>query len=138
VVGELDLDRAVVEEFGGPFAIDLVAFVASDPMKADRVACVFDFVTGLRGAKGDFASLCSDRQPRRPAEIEVSPVPEVDLDDPPTADQSAVRRGLLAQASGSFGSRARRPRNLVRSWPATVLIQPKASSIRLRIRWLRA
>lgn len=28
-----------------------------------------------------------------------------------------------------------RPRNRVFSWPATVLIQPNASSIRLRMRW---
>ena len=42
VVGEFDLDRAVVEEFGGSFASDLVAFVASGPAEADRVAGVFD------------------------------------------------------------------------------------------------
>ena len=30
------------------------------------------------------------------------------------------------------------PRNFVFSWPATVLIQPKASSMRLRMRWLTA
>ena len=30
------------------------------------------------------------------------------------------------------------PLNLVFSWPATVLIQPKASSIHLRMRWLIA
>jgi hypothetical protein len=34
-----------------------------------------------------FAALRGDRQPRRAAEIEVSPVPEVGLDDPPAADQ---------------------------------------------------
>jgi hypothetical protein len=47
VVGELDLDCAVVEEFGGSFAFDLVAVVASGPTKADRVAGVFDFEAGL-------------------------------------------------------------------------------------------
>jgi hypothetical protein len=31
-----------------------------------------------------------------------------------------------------------RPRNLVLRRPATVLIQPNASSIRLRMRWLLA
>jgi hypothetical protein len=31
-----------------------------------------------------------------------------------------------------------RPRNFVFSWLAIVLIQPKASSIRLRMRWLMA
>ena len=30
------------------------------------------------------------------------------------------------------------PRNLVLRWPATVFIQPKASSMRFRMRWLMA
>ena len=72
MVGELDLDRSVVEEFGGPFALDLVAFLASGPVEADRVARVFDFETSLQGAEGDFAALRGDRQRRRAAEIEVS------------------------------------------------------------------
>ena len=70
-------------------------------------ARVFDFEAGLQGAEGDFAALRGDRQPRRAAEIEVSPVPEVGLHDPPAADQSAVRRNLHAEASSSFGNRAR-------------------------------
>ena len=65
------------------------------------------FETSLQGAKGDFAALRGDRQPRQAAEIEVSSVPEVSLDDPPAANQSAVRRGLHAQAAKSFGNRAR-------------------------------
>ena len=51
VVCELDLDRAVVEKFGGSFAIDLVAFLASGPVEADRVARVFDFEAGLQTPK---------------------------------------------------------------------------------------
>jgi hypothetical protein len=107
VVCELDLDRAVVEKFGGSFAIDLVAFLASGRVEADRVARVFDFEAGFQGAEGDFAALRGDRQRRRAAEIEVSAVPEVGLDDPPAADQPAIRRGLHAQAFRSFGNRAR-------------------------------
>jgi len=103
VVKEFDLDRAVVEEFGGSFALDFVPF----PVKTDRGAGVFDFETGLQGAKGDVAALGRDRQRRRAGEIEVSTIPEVSLDDPPAADQSAVRRGLPAQASMSFGNRVR-------------------------------
>jgi hypothetical protein len=76
-------------------------------VEANRVARVFDFEISLQGAEGDFAALRGDRQRRRAAEIEVSPVPEVGFDDPPAADQSAVRRGLHAQASKSFGNRAR-------------------------------
>ena len=107
VVGEFDLDRAVVEEFGGSFASDLVAFVASGPAEADRVAGVFDIETSLHGSKGDFAALRGDGQRRRTAEVEVIAIPKVGLDDPPAADQAAVGRGLHAGASRSFGSRAR-------------------------------
>jgi hypothetical protein len=84
-VGELNLDRAIVEEFGGSFAINLVALFATDPMEADRIASVFDFEAGLQGAEGDFAALRGDRQPRGAAEVEVSAIPEVGLDDPPSA-----------------------------------------------------
>jgi hypothetical protein len=106
-VGELDLDRAVFEEFGRSFAVDLVAFLASGPVEADRIARVFDLEAGLQGAEGDFAALRGDRQGRWAAEVEVSAVPEVGFDDPPAADQAAVRRGPHAKASRSFGSRAR-------------------------------
>jgi hypothetical protein len=107
VVGELDLDCAVVEEFGGSFAFDLVAFVAPGPTEADRVAGVFDFEAGLQSAEGNITALRGDRQNRRAAEIEVSAILEVGLDDPPAADQAAVRRDLHVEASRSFGSRAR-------------------------------
>jgi hypothetical protein len=53
VVGELNLDRPVVEEFGGSFALDLIAFFTSVPAKADRVAGVFDLEDGLESAEGD-------------------------------------------------------------------------------------
>jgi len=42
---ELDLEGAVVEKFGGSFAIDLVAFLAAGSVKANGVARVFDFTT---------------------------------------------------------------------------------------------
>ena len=71
MVGEFDLDRAVVEKFGGSFALDLVAFLASGPTKADRIAGVFDLEAGLQGAEGDFAALSGNRQRRWPTEVEM-------------------------------------------------------------------
>jgi hypothetical protein len=106
-VCELDLESAVVEEFGGPFALNLVAFLAAGPVKANRVPGIFDFQAGLQGAEGDFATMVGDRDRRCPTEIEMIAIPDVGLDDPPAADQSAVRWGLQAQASRSLGSRAR-------------------------------
>jgi hypothetical protein len=50
VVGELDLDCAVVKEFGGSFA-HLITFFASVPAKADRVAGVFDLKDSLERAE---------------------------------------------------------------------------------------
>jgi hypothetical protein len=50
-VFELDSEGAVVEQFGGSFAIDLVAFLAAGPVKANRVAGIFDFEAGLQGAR---------------------------------------------------------------------------------------
>jgi hypothetical protein len=51
-VFELDLKGAVVEEFGIPFALDFVPFLASGPAVTDRVAGVFDFETGLKRRQG--------------------------------------------------------------------------------------
>jgi len=47
VIGEFDFDHAVVEEFGGSFASDLVAFVASGPAEAVKEAAK---AAGLRKA----------------------------------------------------------------------------------------
>ena len=56
MVCDFDLDCVVIEEFGGSFALDLVAFFASGPMEANRVARIFDFETSLQGAEGDLAA----------------------------------------------------------------------------------
>jgi len=50
-VFELDLEGAVVERFGGSFAIDLVAFFTAGPVKANRGAGVFDFEAGPKAPK---------------------------------------------------------------------------------------
>ncbi len=49
--------ECVVAEFGGPFAVDLVAFAASEPTKSERVASMYDAETDLTGAEGHFAGL---------------------------------------------------------------------------------
>ena len=106
-VFELDLKCAVVEEFGGSFALDFVAFFATDPMEADRVARVFDFETGLQGAEGDFAALRGDRQPRGAAKVQVSAIPEVGLNDPPAADEVGSSPRPSRAGLKEPGSRAR-------------------------------
>jgi hypothetical protein len=63
VVGELDLDCSVVEEFGGSFALDLVAFFTSVPAKADRVAGVFD-LENPAGPAARFWKVKNDRYSR--------------------------------------------------------------------------
>jgi hypothetical protein len=56
VVGELDLDGAVVEKFRRALAMNFVHFVETFPGEADRAAAVFDIEAGLQGAEGDFAA----------------------------------------------------------------------------------
>jgi len=46
------------------------------------------------------------------------------------------RRGRRIAIEGLDQPTRSTPRNLVLLWPATVLIQPKASSMRFRMRWL--
>ena len=77
-------------------------------MKPIEEAAVFDVEAGLQRAEGDFAvAVIGDRDRRRSAEVEIVAIPDVGLDDPPAADELAVRRRVHAEASKSFGSRAR-------------------------------
>src|SRR3546814_6632288 len=87
-------------------------------------------------------------------EVEVVTIPQIGLDDPPAADQLAIHRCRHgAGSASSLGNRTRlqaatvsvniqparsRPRWRVSARPAVVLIQPKLSSIRLRMHWLTA
>jgi hypothetical protein len=61
----------------------------------------------LESAEGDFAASGGDRERRRTAQIEVSAIPEIGLDDPPAIDQAAVARSFHVEASVSFGRCAR-------------------------------
>jgi hypothetical protein len=70
VIGELDLDRAVVEQFGRAGAGDFVHFVEAFPFEADRRPAIFDIEAGLQSAEGDFAAAAAvvvDRDRRRSA-----------------------------------------------------------------------
>jgi hypothetical protein len=69
---------------------------------------VFDVEAGLERAEGDFAAaMVGDRDRRGPAEVEISLIPDVGLDDPPAADELAVRRRAHAGVASSLGNRAR-------------------------------
>ena len=88
-------------------------------------------------------------------QVEIVVIPHIHLADAP-ATLEGLGHGARAPhdtaPAMSLGSRTRlyaaaarakahptrsRPRNLVLRCPATVLIQPNASSMRLRMRWLR-
>src|SRR5208283_859069 len=108
VIGEFDLDGAVVEQFGRAVAGDFVHFVEAFPVESDRRAAVFDVEAGLERAETDFvATEFGDRHCRGHAKIEVIAVPDVGLGDPPTDDELAVGRRAHAACARSLGNRAR-------------------------------
>ena len=102
MVGEFDLDRAVVEEFGGSFAADLVAFVGSGPAKPIESRAYSTSRPASMAPKAISPPCAVIVSVAGPHEIEVSAIPDIGLDDPPPADQSAVRRGLHAAAPGAW------------------------------------
>jgi hypothetical protein len=73
-------------------------------VEADRVAGVFDLEAGLQGAEGDFAALRGNRQRRRAGEIEVSPVPEVGLEDPRSGSNLSMNACTSSFTSTSSAS----------------------------------
>ena len=65
-------------------------------------------VKEMLGAEGNFtASVRSNEDRRRTAEVEILAIPDVGLDDPPAADEFAVHRRSHAGAAMSFGSRVK-------------------------------
>jgi hypothetical protein len=104
----LDLQRAVVEEFGGPRASDFVHFVEALPVEGDVGASIGEFEARLERAEGDLpAPVGADVQHGRPAEVEVVSLPEVGCDDPPPTDQPTVHGRAYGEAARSLGSRTR-------------------------------
>ncbi len=111
----------------------------------------------LHGDEGDLAvGRAHEGEVGLFAEIEDVSVPDVHLDDAPAPDEglredrnlghrpgSASRRGRqtrLQAAAATVKARLTRstPRSIGRRIPATGFIQPNASSMRLRTRWLAA
>src|SRR5215207_7039410 len=98
VVLELDPERAIVEQFGGAVAVDLVHLVEA----------VVDVEARLHGPEGDLAVAISlHDQACRSAEVEIIAVPQVRLDDAPPTDDRVVRRLHGVAPARSLGSRTR-------------------------------
>lgn len=85
----------------------------------------------------------SKRMVAGPTKVEIVVVPDIALDDPPAAEQLAFGGAGHSDTASNLGSRTMkakaqstlsRPRSLVLRIPPTVLSQPKASSMRLRMR----
>ena len=108
MIGEDDLDGAVIEQFCMTLAGDFVHFVESGPCEEDRRGAVAEVERRLHRAEGDFATVASaDGDRRGAAEVEIGAIPKIGLDDAPTADQLAVPRHAHAGTATSFGSRTR-------------------------------
>ena len=154
VEGQLDLDRAVVRQLGGAVAGDRVAFVEAAPAEENDGLRVLQCAAGGDAAEGKLGPpVAADLEVGRLDPIEVIAVPQIGRDDAPAADQFAVLPGRSYAGASSLGGRTKlsaaaakvkaqatlgRPLSFVWRSSATVLIQPNASSIRLRMRWLRA
>ena len=109
MVGEGDLDGAVVVEFGGAGTSDFVAFVEAGPGEEDHRAAVFELEAGLHGAVGDLAmAVGADGHGGGDDQVEVVTIPQVGLDEPAAADEPAVHRRRHGRApANSLGSRTR-------------------------------
>jgi hypothetical protein len=111
VVGERDLERAVVLQLGRSRAADLVHLLEPRPGEEDRQPGVLELEAALHGPEGDLASaVAPDGHHGGFDQVEVGTIPQIGLDDPPPANQLAVHRDAHGEASlvaSSFGSRTR-------------------------------
>src|SRR5262245_31928380 len=100
----------------------------------------------LHGAKFDVAAIAVELDMARAKHVDVAGVPAFDLDDPPPAEHGGVTRLRHAAFSSNLGRRTRlraaavsvttqptrgKPRWRVLRNPATNLIRPNGSSMRL-------
>src|SRR5688572_15698551 len=94
MVSELDLKRAVVEQFGRSRTADLVHLIEPEPREEDHGSAVFKIEPGLHGAKSDLAmAIRSNGHHRGLNQIEVVAIPQVGLNDPPLAYELTACRG---------------------------------------------
>ncbi|BBD41156.1 hypothetical protein Amn_pb01470 (plasmid) [Aminobacter sp. Y103A] len=108
MVGERDLDRAVVEQFGVAVAAHFVHFVATFPREEDHRWAVADIEAGLQSTKCDLAVVVvADGDRGGTAEVEIIAIPQIGLDNAPAADHLAARRRGHVGTASSFGSRTR-------------------------------
>ena len=108
MIVELDLEGSVILKLGGAGSGYLVHFIEAGPGEADLGGSIVDVEAGLHGPEGDLAvpTRLHD-QGRRSAEIQVIPVPQVGLDDAPSAHDRVLRGLHVAAPARSFGRRTR-------------------------------
>ncbi len=108
MIGESDLDGAVIEQLGMAVTGDLVHFVESGPREEDHGRAVAEIQGRLHGAEGDFAMVGgTDGDYGGTNEVEIGMIPQISLDDAPSANQLAIRRGIHVAPVSSLGSRTR-------------------------------
>jgi hypothetical protein len=131
----------------------LIHFVETFPGEADRRPAVFDIEPGLQRSQGDFApSVVGDRDRRWSAEVEIIAIPDIGLDNRQRpmsllfaggSCRFGQELGQPRQVAGG-GREGERPSDAVAPWELGLLLASdrldpaKASSIRLRMRWLMA
>ena len=98
IEGQLNLERAVVLQFGGSVAADRIALVKAAPVKKDNAPAVFKLGGGVDCAKAKLGPAPStDLQIGGSGEIEIVAIPQIGGDDPPAADDFAT--GWAAHAA---------------------------------------
>src|SRR5215471_16473771 len=105
---ELDLDRAVVLQFGRSVAGDLIAFVKAAPAEEDDGLGVFDLAAGGDASEGKFRPpVAADLKVGRLDHIEIVAVPQIGFDNLPTANQFTHCRAGHGAAASNLGARTR-------------------------------
>jgi hypothetical protein len=147
-------EGAIVLELGVAIASGLIHLVVSSPGEVNARRAVMAIQAALDRAEGEFtASVRIKPDVTGREQVDELGIPEFHLRDPPLPDQRMLTESCHGAASSNLGNRIRlaaaavsvtihptraSPRWRVLRRPATALIQPNGSSIRLRMRWLIA